>query len=193
MNAPVKIMADMQDERFLTEVELLGALLSETTSAGYHAAAAFVGPEHFSDNFNARLFARLGQGIDQGLQGFPLVAWLISSFRDDDTLAEAKWAASAMVARYVSMACPGIGIEGWARQIRHDSLKVDLNHAVEEADKSSASAQSVQNQSRFLLLPEAMSSPASSVVGAVDGSMSSRAGPAWARQRLVSAGCSALR
>lgn len=138
MNAPVKIMADMQDERFLTEVELLGALLSETTSAGYHAAAAFVGPEHFSDNFNARLFARLGQGIDQGLQGFPLVAWLISSFRDDDTLAEAKWAASAMVARYVSMACPGIGIEGWARQIRHDSLKVDLNHAVEEADTAAA-------------------------------------------------------
>jgi replicative DNA helicase len=140
MNAPVKIIADIQDERFLTEVELLGALLSETTCAGYHAAATIVGPEHFSGNFNARLFARLGQGIDQGLQGFPLVAWLISSFRDDATLSEVQRPASVMVARYVAMACPGIGIEGWARQIRHDSLKVDLNRAVEEADTAAAEA-----------------------------------------------------
>lgn len=140
MNAPVKIMADQQDERFLTEVELLGAIISQKTSAGYHAAAAIIGPEHFSDNFNARLFARISEGIGQGLQGFPLSAWLISAFRDDDTLTEAKWPASAMVARYVSMACPEIGIEGWARQIRHDRLKVNLNNAVEDGDTAAAEA-----------------------------------------------------
>lgn len=134
MNAPFKLNADVQDERFLTEVELLGALLSQKTSAGYHAAAVIVGPEHFLDNFNSRVFARLGDGIKQGLQGFPLVAWLISSFRDDGTLAEMKSPASTMVARYVAMACPEIGIEGWARQIRHDALKVQLNNAVEEGD-----------------------------------------------------------
>jgi replicative DNA helicase len=138
MNAVTQFADPIQDERFLTEVELLGALLSQPSSAGYHATAAIIGPEHFSDNFNARVFARIADGIGQGLQGFPLTAWLISSFRDDDTLAEMKWPASAMVARYCAMACPAIGIEGWARQIRHDHLKVALNNAVEEGDTASA-------------------------------------------------------
>lgn len=139
MNAPFTAVKDpIQDECFNTEAELLGALLSQKSSAGYHAARAIIGPEHFSDNFNARLFDRIGEGTGQGLQGFPLVAWLISSFRDDKTLLEANWPASAMVARYVAMACPEMGIEGWARQIRHDRLKVDLNNAVEEGDTAAA-------------------------------------------------------
>lgn len=138
MNAPVHIADPYAEARFDTEVQLLGALLHYQTAPAYHAAAAICGPEHFSDNFNSRVFARIGEGIGKGLYGFPLIHWLVGEFRDDTTLTQLGKPMSHMVARYVASACPEIGIEGCARQIRHDSLSVELKMAVEDGDTAAA-------------------------------------------------------
>lgn len=126
------------DARCDTEAQLIGALLHYQTPVAYHSAAAIVEPEHFSDSFNARVFARIGKGIQNGLSGFPLVHWLIAEFRDDATLAELGKPMSFMVARYAGNACPEIGIEATARQIKHDFLSVQLKIAVEDGDTAAA-------------------------------------------------------
>jgi replicative DNA helicase len=138
-NADVAPKADLfLQERFDTEAELLGAILSTGDVVSYRAAAAIAGPEHFSDLFNARMFSLMGKGFDQGLYGFPLTAWILAQLRDDDTLKESGMTGSRLIARYVAQACPAIAIEGSARQIRHNSLSNELKAAVEDGDTASA-------------------------------------------------------
>lgn len=125
-------------DRFDTEAALIGGLLAWQDSALYRMAAAICGPEHFCDPFNARMFAMVGQGVEGGLQAFPLVAYVMAQLRDDTTLKEMKITGSGMVAKYVTLACPAIGIEGSARQIKHDFLNDLLKVAVEEGETGEA-------------------------------------------------------
>lgn len=133
MNAHARI-ADPNDDRFDNEVQLLGALLIHGDPVLCRAAAAIVEPGHFFEGFNARLFDVIGQGVGAGLANFPLVHWVMGQLREDATLREMNTTASSIVAQYCSRACPAIGVEGCARQVRHDALKVQLNNAVEEGD-----------------------------------------------------------
>lgn len=141
---PAAIIDVATQDRLDTEMGLLGFLLSHGDPVAYRAAAAIVGPEQFQDHFNARLFARLGEGIAAGLVQFQLTAWIIGQFRDDKTLAELGMPASALVARYAANAFPRIAIEGAARQIRHDWLNDKLKAAVEAGDTSTAEASAAE-------------------------------------------------
>lgn len=125
-------------DRFQTEMELLGALLGKADPVLYRAAAAIVGPQHFGDNFNARLYSHIGKGFDEGLHGFRLTAWVIAQLRGDETLVELGQSGSEIVARYMAEQCPPIGVEAHARQIRHDSLSLELKAAVEDGDTATA-------------------------------------------------------
>ena len=140
MNAPTPhITPDPYlDERFLTEMELLGALFRDNAATNFRLARAIVGPEHFSDPIHARIFARLEEGIEQGLAGSKAITWLISAMRGDKTLEEAKRPIASLIGRYISSQCAEIGVEGWARQIKHDALKGELASAVEEGDTAEA-------------------------------------------------------
>ena len=134
MSAPAVSRDTFADARFETERELLGALLAHRDSVSYSAAAAIVGPDSFGDDFNARLFSMIGRGVEQGLYAFPLTAWIIGQLRDDATLKELGTTASQIIARYMASQCPGIAIEGHARQIKHDSLSLALKQAVEDGE-----------------------------------------------------------
>lgn len=138
MSAAERAKDPFLQERFDTEAGLLGAILGSGDAVSYRAAAAIAGPEHFSDSFNARLFSLLGRGFDLGLYAFPLTAWLIAQLRDADTLKEVGTTGSRIIARYIAEACPGIAVEGSARQIRHDSLVIVLKQAVEDGDTAAA-------------------------------------------------------
>lgn len=128
----------VKDARFQTEVELLGGLLMQDSSAGYLAAAAIVERKHFSDDVLGRVFQAMGRGISEGLAGNRLTMWLISEFREDPPLVECNTTMAAMIAKFIARGCPAIGIEGSARQIRHDWLKEQLHEAVQDGDTASA-------------------------------------------------------
>ena len=68
----------------------------------------------------------------------------MSQLRDDPTLREIGLTASGLVARYIAQTCPPIGIEGSARQIKHDYLNDLLKLAVEENDTASAEAHAAE-------------------------------------------------
>lgn len=133
-----QVIDPTQQDRFDNELGMIGAILSDRTPVLYRAAAAICGPDHFSDAFNGRLFARIGEGVDAGLSAFPLTHWVITQFREDSSLQDLGMGASALIARYIAGAFPAIGVEGCARQIRHDFLKGQLAAAVEDGDTASA-------------------------------------------------------
>jgi replicative DNA helicase len=124
------------DDRFETEASLLGALLHYGDHISYRLAAAIVAPKHFNDVFNARLFSIIGKGFDAQLKAFPLVHFVITELRDDPTLEELNTSASAIVTEYITRCAPQIGIEGCARQVRHDYLNDKLKAAVEEGESA---------------------------------------------------------
>lgn len=126
------------EERFDNELGLVGALLMYADPALYRTAAAVCGPAHFFDRFNASLFETIGRGVDAGLSAFRLVHWVIGELRDDPTLRESNITASGIIAKYCAYAFPAIAVEAAARQVKHDSLSVDLNLAVEEGDTAAA-------------------------------------------------------
>ena len=132
---PIDIKAQ---ERFDTEVELLGALLHYGDPNSYHLAAAIVGPEQFNDSFNGRLFGIIARGVAEGLQAFALITYIMGQLREDPTLKDAGMTASAMVAKYIGMCAPQIGIEGSARQIRYDWLRDKLRVAAEQNENVEA-------------------------------------------------------
>lgn len=140
MNAPTSIKDTVADDRFQVEMQLLGALMASPTTAAYHSAAAIVSWEHFADSFNGRLFGLMGEGVKEGLAGFPLTSRIISELRDDPTLAEAGLTASRLVARYLAEQAPAIAIEGCARQIKHEWLGEGLKVAAEDGDAQRAEA-----------------------------------------------------
>ncbi len=146
------------DALFDTERQLLGGLLAHGQAAIHADAAAVVGPEHFADAFNGRLFALIGQGFEAGLSGFRLTHWVIGQLRDDATLKEASVTGSALVASYVAHACPQIGVEACARQVKHDWLNAVLHRAVEDGDteKAEATAAEMERLSRAHLNREDM-------------------------------------
>lgn len=137
MNAPVQL-AGFNDARFDNEVGLLGCLLLHGDPTLYRAAAAICAPGHFGDGLNARIYQAMGQGVDAGLSGFPLTHWIINQIKDDATIADLKMTASALVAKYCGQSFPPIAVEGAARQVRHDSLSLDLSGAVEAGDTAAA-------------------------------------------------------
>lgn len=132
------------DDRFLDEQMLLGAILRYADASLYRQAAAIIGPEHFADTFNGRLFGIVGHAADQGLTGFPMVAHVMRELRGDPTLAEAGLAPSQMVNQYGRAAAPAIGVEGCARQIRHDWLNDKLKRAVDDGDTETVEACAVE-------------------------------------------------
>jgi replicative DNA helicase len=132
------------DERFMTEMELLGALMTAREAAAYHEAAAIVDWSEFNDHFNGRVFAKIGEGVKQGLGNFPLVKWLIERLDGDSTLEEAGVTARAYVARCLARAAPAIGIAGWARQIKHEFLADMLAVAVSDGDTDAAQSFAAQ-------------------------------------------------
>jgi len=133
-------------DRFDTEVELLGALLHYGDPNSYHLAAAIVGPEQFNDSFNARLFSIIATGVKEGLQAFSLITYVMGQLREDPTLKDAGMTANAMVARYISMCAPLIGVEGSARQIRYDWLRDKLRVAAEQNENVEAELIAAQMQ-----------------------------------------------
>ena len=144
MNASVNPIDVHTQDRFNTEVELIGALLHYGDANGYHAAAAIVSPEQFKDPLNARLFGMTGAGVAAGLQAFKLIAFVMAELREDTTLKEINMTASGLVAKYIAMCAPQIGIEGCARQIRHDWLNDLLKNAVEEGEMADAEAHAAE-------------------------------------------------
>ena len=138
MNAPLPQLDIHLQERAENEQGLLGALLHYADPTLYRAAVAVCGPEHFGDSFNARVFDIIGRGVAAGLANFPLVHWVIGQLRDDDTLRELKTTGSAIVARLIGVSFPAISVEGAARQVKHDFLKVQLDNVVEEGDTAAA-------------------------------------------------------
>jgi replicative DNA helicase len=138
MNAQAQPIDIHKQDRFDTEAALIGGLLAGQDANLYRAAAAICAPDHFIDPFNARMFGLIGQGVDGGLKAFPLVAFVMAQLREDQTLKEIGLTASSKVAKYVTYACPPIGIEGAARQIKHDFLNDLLKTAVEEGETADA-------------------------------------------------------
>lgn len=138
MNAQAKPLDIKAQDRFDTEVELLGALLHYGDPNSYHLAAAIVGPEQFNDSFNGRLFGIIAEGVNAGLQAFALITYVMGQLREDPTLKDAGMTASGMVARYIGMCAPRIGIEGCARQVRRDWLNDRLKAAVEDTETGEA-------------------------------------------------------
>jgi len=126
------------DDRFDNELGLLGSLLTYADPALYRSAAAICEPHHFHDQFNARVYQIIGRGVDAGLAAFKLVHWVIGELRDDYTLRDINMTASGIITKYCAYAFPAIGVEGAARQVKHDALSVDLNNAVEDGDTAAA-------------------------------------------------------
>lgn len=127
-----------QDDRFYNEAGLLGALLTYGDVTLYRAAVAICGPEHFTDPFHARLFDSISRGFESGLHAFPLLHWVIGDMRHDAVLPQLGTTASALIARYCADAFSAIGVEGAARQVKHDFLGMELLEAVREGDTAAA-------------------------------------------------------
>lgn len=134
-----KFVAAEEDDWHLDEVSLLGCILHNQDPTLYRAAAAIIGPEHFFDPFHSRIFEAMGKGFDAGLANWPWSHWLMVELRDDVYLKDLNWTASAMVARYIRESyCPPLGIEGAARQIKHNWCSLRLEQAVDDGDTASA-------------------------------------------------------
>jgi replicative DNA helicase len=173
MNALSAHIRTTEDSRFENEAGLLGAILMYADPVLFRAAAAVCGPEHFYDPFNARLFETIGAGIDSGLSAFRLVHWVMGAIRDDKTLREAGVSASELVGRYCSRAFPAIAVEGAARQVKHDFLKIELACAAEIGNTATAEevAAEMERLSRAHTTPDGglqhISGAASSVLDAL--------------------------
>lgn len=126
------------DQRIQSEAMLLGALLHWGSPVDYAAAAAICGPQHFSDGLNGRIFECMGEGLADGLQGSKLTLWLISQFRDDATLRQLGMSAASLFNLYSDHRCISFEVEGMARQVKHDALKLDLAAAVEDGNTAAA-------------------------------------------------------
>jgi replicative DNA helicase len=126
------------DERFTTEMELLGALMNAREPAAWHEAAAVVDWSEFNDHFCGRVFAKIGEGVKQGLVSFPLTRWLIDQFEGDATLAEIGLTARKFCAQCLALAAPAVAISGYARQIKHEFLADMLAVAVSDGDTDAA-------------------------------------------------------
>jgi replicative DNA helicase len=124
--------------RFDTEASLIGALFNYQDASDCRLASDIVQPEQFLDPFNARVFGVICQGAESGLSKFPLFGYVVAQMRDDATLAEIKMTIVAMIAKYVALSCPQIGISACARQVRHDWLNDKLKIAVEDGDTGEA-------------------------------------------------------
>ena len=129
--------ADVQN-RFDTEQGLIGALLGPHGVPLFHQCRAVIGPENFTEALFAAVFDRLEQGIANGLTNFPLVAFVMSELRDNAMLKDANFPVSAFIARCCANACPAIGAEGSARQIKYDWCNDALKEAVADGDTESA-------------------------------------------------------
>lgn len=128
-----------EDNWHLDEVNLLGCLMGYQDPVLYRSAAAIVECEHFFDPFHARLFQAMGRGFDLGLANWPWSHWVLGQMRDDAVLRELNLTASALMGKYIAQsACPPIGVEGAARQIRHNYLSVQLEQSVEDGDTAAA-------------------------------------------------------
>lgn len=139
MNQYSPVSADpVTDQRVHSETMLLGALLHHGNPVHFASAAAICGPQHFLEGLNARIFERMGEGIADGLQGSKLTIWLISQFRDDATLRDLGISAAALFNLYSDRRCINFEIEGMARQVKHDALKVDLSTSVEQGNTAAA-------------------------------------------------------
>lgn len=144
MNVHAQPIDVHRQDRFDTEAALIGGILASQDANQYRAAAAICEGDQFIDPFNARLFGLIGQGVDGGLKAFPLVAFVMAQLREDATLKEIGITASGMIAKYVMQACPPIGIEGAARQIKHDFLNDLLKTAVEEGETAHAESHAAE-------------------------------------------------
>ena len=153
---PISAIEVFEQARFDTEAQLLGALMTYQDAIYYRAAAAIVSPEHFGDAFNHSLFVLIGNGIDAGLSGFKLAAWLMAELRDSKTLHELGMTPSAIIGKYIAQACPSIGIEGCARQIKHDYLRIMLQQSVEagNTDIAETTAAEMERLSRAHLVKD---------------------------------------
>ena len=152
-------------QRFGIEMELLGGLYTcREVVAYYRAAAGIVGPEDFNDHFNARCFGMLGDGIDAGLDGAALWNWLRDRLRGDATLAEAEITPKDLFMRWLSFACPPIGIEATAQMIKLASLKDQVALAIEEGRHADVAKMSTE-MDRLSSVP--MAAGALQPVGAV--------------------------
>jgi replicative DNA helicase len=124
---------------FETERSLVGALLHYQDTVLIRAAAGVIGPEHFSDMTMARLFHLICKAADESLSGFPLVAHVMGGMRGDaESLSAAGWTVSALIGHCISSSVPAIGVEGAARQIKHDFLARKLKMAVQNGDTETA-------------------------------------------------------
>jgi replicative DNA helicase len=138
MNVHAQPIDVHKQDRFDTEAALIGGILASQDANLYRAAAAICEGDHFIDPFNARMFGLIGQGVDGGLKAFPLAAFVMAQLRDDPTLKEIGITASGTIAKYVTLACPPIGVEGCARQIKYDYLNDFLKTAVENGKTAAA-------------------------------------------------------
>jgi len=144
MNAQTQPIDIRMQDRFDTEAALLGGILASQDANLYRAASAICDSDQFIDPFNARMFGLLGKGVEGGLKAFPLVAFAIAKLREDPALREIGISASGMIAKYVMQAVPPIGVEGAARQIRHDFLNDLLKQAVESGETAHAEAHAAE-------------------------------------------------
>lgn len=138
-NTAPDVLSAISQASFETERGLIGALLLYGDPVLIRAAAAVVGPEHFSDKVMARLFHLINGIADEGLSGFPATHRLISVMRGDvEALAMDGWSPSKLIAHCCAHAYPALGVEGAARQVKHDHLALRLRSAVEQGDTETA-------------------------------------------------------
>lgn len=136
--APIEAQLKSDDPRFDTEAAMVGSILAHGSPEAFRLASQIIGPEHFSDEFLARVFALLGRLVDEGLSGFRLTQRVMQALQGDKTLLEIGVTPTAMVARLAGLASPPIAVDGDARQIKYDWLKERLREAVDSEEHSDA-------------------------------------------------------
>jgi len=146
MNAP--FTTETQRARYAIEDEmaLLGSFFTYQDVSLYRTAAAIVTPDDFSDPFYARLFHWLGEGIEQGLSNFPLIAWVLAKARNDETFVGLGVSTGQFVINMRSYALPAIGVEGGARQVRFNRLEDRLHGASASGDLEGAQQAAAEMQ-----------------------------------------------
>lgn len=134
-----KLESSKENDFHEDEKSMLGILMHNQDPVLYRAAAAIVSAEHFFDPFHARLFELMGRGFDAGLANWPWSHWLLIEMRNDATLVELNLSASGLMAKYIAdCSATAIGIEGSARQIKHNHLSGKLEQAVDDGDTAAA-------------------------------------------------------
>lgn len=124
---------------FETELGLVGALMHHQDTVLIRTAMSIIGPENFSDGVMARLFHLIHEAVAEGLSGFPMIARVLANMRGDvESLAADGWTPSRLVAHCISSSIPAIGVEGAARQVKHDFLARRLKDAVAHGDTATA-------------------------------------------------------